>query len=78
MASTTRVRTRRYLHAKRPGPEHRERLGHVILCVWGLTRATQPISVLPAGLSKAIAKLNTNGARLYDSMEYKEYAEIDV
>jgi 2-polyprenyl-6-methoxyphenol hydroxylase-like FAD-dependent oxidoreductase len=46
--------------------------------VWALTRAAQLISVLPAGLSRAIAKMNTNGARLYDSMDYKEYAEIDV
>lgn len=46
--------------------------------VWGLTRAAQLISVLPAGVSRAIAKLNTNGARLYDSMEYKEYADIDI
>jgi hypothetical protein len=46
--------------------------------VWVLTRAAQLISVLPAGLTRAIAKMNANGARLYDSMEYKEYAEIDV
>ncbi len=46
--------------------------------VWALTRAARLISVLPAGLSRAIAKMNSNGARLYDSMEYKEYAEIDV
>ncbi|WP_445163609.1 FAD-dependent monooxygenase [Mycobacterium sp. Dal123C01] len=46
--------------------------------VWALTRAARLISVLPAGLTRAIAKMNTNGARLYDSMQYKEYAEIDV
>lgn len=44
--------------------------------VWGLTRAAQLISVLPAGLTKALAKMNTNGARLFDSMEYKEYAVV--
>jgi 2-polyprenyl-6-methoxyphenol hydroxylase-like FAD-dependent oxidoreductase len=44
--------------------------------VWGLTHAAQLISVLPAGLSKAIARMNTNGARLYDSMQYKEYATV--
>ncbi|MCV7167307.1 FAD-dependent monooxygenase [Mycobacterium stomatepiae] len=44
--------------------------------VWGLTRAAQLISMLPAGVSRAIAKMNTNGARLYDSMEYKEYAVV--
>jgi 2-polyprenyl-6-methoxyphenol hydroxylase-like FAD-dependent oxidoreductase len=46
--------------------------------VWALTRAAQLISALPAPLTKAIAKLNTNGARLYDSMHYRRYAEIDV
>jgi hypothetical protein len=30
--------------------------------------------MLPAGLTKAVAKLNTKGARLYDSMQYKEYS----
>jgi 2-polyprenyl-6-methoxyphenol hydroxylase-like FAD-dependent oxidoreductase len=46
--------------------------------VWGLTRAAQLISALPSGLTKAVAKMNTNGARLYDSMQYKEYSEVDV
>jgi 2-polyprenyl-6-methoxyphenol hydroxylase-like FAD-dependent oxidoreductase len=36
--------------------------------VWALTRGAQLISVLPAGLTKAVAKLNTKGVRLYDSM----------
>jgi 2-polyprenyl-6-methoxyphenol hydroxylase-like FAD-dependent oxidoreductase len=40
---------------------------------WALTHATQLISALPAGLTKAVAKLNTKGVRLYDTMEYKEY-----
>lgn len=44
--------------------------------VWGLTRTAQLVSVLPAGLSRAIAKMNTNGARLYDSMRYKKYAVV--
>lgn len=44
--------------------------------VWALTRAARLISVLPAGLSRAIAKMNTNGARLYDSMQYKDYADV--
>ena len=41
--------------------------------VWALTRSAQLISMLPAGLTKAVAKLNTKGVRLYDSMQYKEY-----
>ena len=44
--------------------------------VWGLTRAAQLISVLPAGLSRGIAKMNANGARLYDSMSYKQYTVV--
>ncbi|SPM34688.1 2-polyprenyl-6-methoxyphenol hydroxylase and related FAD-dependent oxidoreductases [Mycobacterium rhizamassiliense] len=46
--------------------------------VWALAGAAQLISALPAPLTKAIAKLNTSGARLYDSMQYRRYAEIDV
>ena len=46
--------------------------------VWALTRGAQLISMLPAGLTKAVARLNTKTVRLYDSMQYKEYAEVDV
>jgi 2-polyprenyl-6-methoxyphenol hydroxylase-like FAD-dependent oxidoreductase len=41
--------------------------------VWALTHGVQLISLLPAGLIKAVAKLNTKGVRLYDSMQFKEY-----
>ena len=41
--------------------------------LWALTRGAQLISALPSGVSKAVAKLNTKGARLHDSMPYKEY-----
>jgi 2-polyprenyl-6-methoxyphenol hydroxylase-like FAD-dependent oxidoreductase len=41
-----------------------------------LTLGAQLISVLPAGLTRAAAKLNTNGVRLYDSMHYKEYSSV--
>lgn len=44
--------------------------------VWALTRGAQLISLLPAGLSKAVAKLNTKGARLHDSMRYKDYSPV--
>jgi hypothetical protein len=30
--------------------------------------------MLPAGLTKAVARLNTKTVRLYDSMQYKEYS----
>ena len=41
--------------------------------VRALTYGAQLISMLPAGLTKAVARLNTKGARLYDSMHYREY-----
>jgi 2-polyprenyl-6-methoxyphenol hydroxylase-like FAD-dependent oxidoreductase len=41
--------------------------------VWALTRGAQLISLLPAGLTKAVAKMNTKGVRLYDSMQVKDY-----
>jgi 2-polyprenyl-6-methoxyphenol hydroxylase-like FAD-dependent oxidoreductase len=46
--------------------------------VWALTLGAQLISMLPAGLTKALANLNTKGVRLYDSMQYKDYAKADV
>ena len=42
--------------------------------VWAITLGAQLISMLPAGLTKVIAKLNTKGVRLYDSMQYKDYS----
>ncbi|OBA81483.1 FAD-dependent oxidoreductase [Mycobacterium sp. 1164966.3] len=42
--------------------------------VWALTRGAQLVSLLPTGLTKAVAKLNTKGVRLYDSMQFKEYS----
>jgi 2-polyprenyl-6-methoxyphenol hydroxylase-like FAD-dependent oxidoreductase len=44
--------------------------------VWALTRGAQLISLLPAGITKAVAKLNTKGVRLYDSMQFKEYSPV--
>ncbi len=42
--------------------------------VWALARGGQLVSALPAGLTRAIAKLNTGGVRLHDSMPVKDYA----
>ena len=42
--------------------------------VWALTLGAQLISALPTGLTKAVARLNTKGVRLYDSMQYKDYS----
>jgi 2-polyprenyl-6-methoxyphenol hydroxylase-like FAD-dependent oxidoreductase len=41
--------------------------------VWALTHGVQLISMLPAGLTKAVARLNSKGVRLYDSMQFKDY-----
>jgi 2-polyprenyl-6-methoxyphenol hydroxylase-like FAD-dependent oxidoreductase len=46
--------------------------------VWALTLGVQLVSLLPAGLTKALAKLNTKGVRLYDSMRYKDYSALVV
>ncbi|VBA58510.1 FAD-dependent urate hydroxylase [Mycobacterium attenuatum] len=44
--------------------------------VWALTRGAQLVSLLPAGLTRTVAKLNTKGVRLYDSMRFQEYGEL--
>jgi 2-polyprenyl-6-methoxyphenol hydroxylase-like FAD-dependent oxidoreductase len=44
--------------------------------VRALTFGAQLISLLPTGLTKALAKLNTKGVRLYDSMQYKDYSAL--
>jgi 2-polyprenyl-6-methoxyphenol hydroxylase-like FAD-dependent oxidoreductase len=41
--------------------------------VWALTVGAQLISMLPAGLTKAVARLNSKGVRLYDSMRVPDY-----
>ncbi|MGB9224062.1 FAD-dependent monooxygenase [Mycobacterium sp.] len=41
---------------------------------WALTLGAQLISALPTGLTKVVARLNTKGVRLYDSMQYKDYS----
>jgi 2-polyprenyl-6-methoxyphenol hydroxylase-like FAD-dependent oxidoreductase len=46
--------------------------------VWALTSVAQLISMLPAGLTKAVARLNTKGVRLYDSMRVPDYSGAAV
>jgi 2-polyprenyl-6-methoxyphenol hydroxylase-like FAD-dependent oxidoreductase len=41
--------------------------------VWALAQGFRLFSVLPPGLGRALANLNTNGVRLYDSMTVKTY-----
>jgi 2-polyprenyl-6-methoxyphenol hydroxylase-like FAD-dependent oxidoreductase len=46
--------------------------------VWALSRGVQLVSLMPAPLSRALAKLNTKGVRLYDSMPVPDYTEADA
>lgn len=46
--------------------------------VWALTRGVQLVSLMPGSLSRALAKLNTKGVRMYDSMPVPDYGEADV
>lgn len=46
--------------------------------VWALTRGAQLVSLMPASLSRALAKLNTNGVRMHDSMPVPDYSGAEV
>jgi len=46
--------------------------------VWALTRGVRLVSLLPGSLSRSLAKLNTKGVRLYDSMEVPDYSGAEV
>lgn len=46
--------------------------------VWALTRGAQLISAMPGSLSRSVAKLNTKGIRMHDSMPVPEYTASDV
>jgi 2-polyprenyl-6-methoxyphenol hydroxylase-like FAD-dependent oxidoreductase len=48
------------------------------LGVWALTRGARLISSMPAPLSKSLAKLNTKGLRMHDSMPVPDYADIEA
>ncbi len=41
--------------------------------LWATTRGLQLVSLLPSSLTTAIAKLNTKGVRMHDSMRLKDY-----
>ncbi|BBZ47826.1 FAD-dependent monooxygenase [Mycobacterium parmense] len=45
--------------------------------VWALTHGAQLVSRLPGSLSRSMAKLNTKGVRLYDSMPVPDYTDDD-
>jgi 2-polyprenyl-6-methoxyphenol hydroxylase-like FAD-dependent oxidoreductase len=44
------------------------------LGVWGLAQGARLVSALPLALSRALARLNTKGVRMHDSMVVKDYA----
>ncbi|HVQ97509.1 MAG TPA: FAD-dependent monooxygenase [Mycobacterium sp.] len=46
--------------------------------VWAVTRGAELISLLPAPLTRAVARLNTKGVRMHDSMRVKDYTSIPV
>jgi 2-polyprenyl-6-methoxyphenol hydroxylase-like FAD-dependent oxidoreductase len=46
--------------------------------VWAITRGLQLVSLLPAALTTAVAKLNTKGVRMHDSMRVKDYTSTVV
>jgi 2-polyprenyl-6-methoxyphenol hydroxylase-like FAD-dependent oxidoreductase len=46
--------------------------------VWALSRGVQLASRMPAPLSRALAKLNTKGLRMHDSMEVPDYSGAEV
>jgi 2-polyprenyl-6-methoxyphenol hydroxylase-like FAD-dependent oxidoreductase len=45
---------------------------------WALTRGAQLISAMPGSLSRSVAKLNTKGIRMHDSMPVPEYSTSGV
>lgn len=46
--------------------------------VWALATGGRLVSALPAGVSRAVAKLNTGGVRMHDSMRVKDYTASPV
>jgi 2-polyprenyl-6-methoxyphenol hydroxylase-like FAD-dependent oxidoreductase len=44
--------------------------------VWALAQTARLVTALPAGVSRALAKLNTKGVRMHDSMVVKDYDTV--
>jgi hypothetical protein len=48
-----------------------------LAALWVVTRGAQLVSALPAPLTRAVAKLNTKGVRMHDSIPVPDYgAEV--
>jgi 2-polyprenyl-6-methoxyphenol hydroxylase-like FAD-dependent oxidoreductase len=43
---------------------------------WAMAQAVQLVSLLPASLTRAAAKLNTKGVRMHDSMRVPDYTNV--
>jgi 2-polyprenyl-6-methoxyphenol hydroxylase-like FAD-dependent oxidoreductase len=41
--------------------------------LWAVTRGAQLVSALPTPVTRAIARLNTNGVRMHDSIPLPDY-----
>jgi 2-polyprenyl-6-methoxyphenol hydroxylase-like FAD-dependent oxidoreductase len=46
--------------------------------VWALTRGLQLVSLIPGSLSRALARVNTKGVRMYDSIPVPDYTDADM
>jgi 2-polyprenyl-6-methoxyphenol hydroxylase-like FAD-dependent oxidoreductase len=44
--------------------------------VWAVTRGAQVVSLLPSALTRTVARLNTKGVRMHDSMRVKDYSQV--
>jgi 2-polyprenyl-6-methoxyphenol hydroxylase-like FAD-dependent oxidoreductase len=43
---------------------------------WAMTQAVGLVSLLPASLTRTVAKFNTKGVRMYDSMRVPDYTDV--
>src|SRR6202041_2894294 len=46
--------------------------------VWAVTRGAQLVSSLPAPFTRAVAKVNTKGGRMHDSMPVPDYPDLGL
>ena len=44
--------------------------------VWAMTEAVRVVTLLPASLTRTVAKFNTNGVRMYDAMRVPDYSAV--
>jgi 2-polyprenyl-6-methoxyphenol hydroxylase-like FAD-dependent oxidoreductase len=46
------------------------------VAVWAMTQAVRLVSLLPASLTRTVAKFNTKGVRMYDAMRVPDYSAV--